>query len=477
LTEALTITTAKRDDHQLDMTITLGPERTEQALHRAARLVSKRARIPGYRPGKAPDTTVIRLYGRETVLGEVLDDLGQEVYEEALSQEKLEPYGQAELEDVEMDPIAFKLVVPLPPSVELGDYRSLRVEPPKANATEADVDAFVDRQLDEQATWQAVERPAQIGDHVVVDILGKVGDDTIMENTDWEITLREESGWLPGFDEAFVGMSAGDRKSFTLTYPEESSSRYRGQTASFDTTVKEVRARVKPELTAEMVAEWGDYTDIADFRAKKLVELQEQAGRRAEAELTDAAVDALVAQSVFAYPPVAIEREIDDILRDLQMRIGRSGYSLEDFFRLQGTTLERYRESIRPAAERRLRAQLAVGKLAEAERIEVVADENQAELQRLIDDAETEEQAQSIREVFGSEQGLHLISHDVLNRKALARLRDIVTGVAPALPVSEAVSPEAQPVAPTAQPVGADLAAEATASQTGDAKTVEPNAP
>jgi trigger factor len=359
----------------------------------------------------------------------------------------------------------------------LGDYRSLRVEPPKANATEADVDAFVDRQLDEQATWQAVERPAQIGDHVVVDILGKVGDDTIMENTDWEITLREESGWLPGFDEAFVGMSAGDRKSFTLTYPEESSSRYRGQTASFDTTVKEVRARVKPELTAEMVAEWGDYTDIADFRAKKLVELQEQAGRRAEAELTDAAVDALVAQSVFAYPPVAIEREIDDILRDLQMRIGRSGYSLEDFFRLQGTTLERYRESIRPAAERRLRAQLAVGKLAEAERIEVVADENQAELQRLIDDAETEEQAQSIREVFGSEQGLHLISHDVLNRKALARLRDIVTGVAPALPVSEAVSPEAQPVAPTAQPVVADLAAEATASQTGDAKTVEPNAP
>ena len=371
MTEPLTITTVRRDDNQLDMTIMLGPERTEQALQRAARLVSKRARIPGYRPGKAPYATVLRMFGREAVLGEVLDELGQEVFEEALEQEKLEPYAQAELEDVEMDPVAFKLVVPLPPTVELGDYHALRVEIPEATVTEADVDAFVDQQLDQRAAWQAVERPAEIGDRVVVDIVGTVGEARIMENTDWEITLREESGWLPGFDEAFVGLSAGDQKSFTLTYPEESASRYKGQTATFEAIVKEVRAKVQPELTDEMVAEWGEYTDVADFRAKKLAELEEAGKRRAESELIDAAVNALVEQATFAYPPVAIDREVNDILLDLQRRVTGAGYSLEDFLRLQGTSVEKYRAQVRPAAENRLKAQLAMNKLAEDEKIEV----------------------------------------------------------------------------------------------------------
>jgi trigger factor len=299
------------------------------------------------------------------------------------------------------------------------------------DVTEADVDVFVDRQLDESATWQAVERPAQIGDRVVVDILGTVGDDKIMENTDWEITLREETGWLPGFDEAFVGMSAGEQKSFSLTYPEESASRYKGQTASFAVTVKEVRARVKPELTDEMVTEWGEYTDVADFRAKKLSELGEAGKQRAESELMDAAMDALTEQATFAYPPVAVDREVSDILRDLQVRVSGAGYSLDDFLRLQGTSLERYRVQVRPAAERRLKAQLAINKLAELEKIEVAKEESEAEFQRLIDASESEEQAQAFREVFGSEQGLHLLYHDVMNRKTMARLREIVTGTAP----------------------------------------------
>ncbi len=130
LTEALTITTAERDDHQLDMTITLGPERTEQALQRAARLVSRRARIPGFRPGKAPYNTVLRMFGREALLSEIVDELGQELYSEALEVSKIEPYGQAELADVKIDPVAFSLVIPLPPTVDLGDYRSVRVPSP-----------------------------------------------------------------------------------------------------------------------------------------------------------------------------------------------------------------------------------------------------------------------------------------------------------------------------------------------------------
>ena len=236
MTEPLIISTSPRDDHQLDMTIQLGPERTEQALQRGARVVAKKAKIPGFRPGKAPYVTVLRMYGKEAVLGEILDDLGEEVYKEALETAKPDIYGQAALEDVKFDPVIFKLIVPLRPTVDLGDYRSIRLDAPAVTVGEADVDAALDAARAAAATLQTVERAAALGDSVLVDIKGAVGEETIMDNQDWQLTLRGEGGWLPGFDEAFVGLSAGDEKAFELSYPEDSSSRFKGQAASFQVT-------------------------------------------------------------------------------------------------------------------------------------------------------------------------------------------------------------------------------------------------
>ncbi len=150
-----------------------------------------------------------------------------------------------------------------------------------------------------------------------------------------------------------------------------------------------------------------------------------------------------------------------------------TGYSLEDFLRLQGTSLEKYREQVRPAAERRMKAQLALNKLAELEQIEVTTEENQAELQRLVDDAQSEEQAQAVQEVFATEQGMHLLYHDVLNRKTFARLREIVTGTAPEveqLPAQEESAPvaaaeaEGEPAVVADDPSGAGETEPADAS-------------
>jgi trigger factor len=342
------------------------------------------------------------------------------------------------------------------------------VPAPEVNVTEADVDKFLDAAREERATWAAADRPAAMGDHVLVDIRGAVGDDQILNNQDWELTLREEGGWLPGFDQAFVGLKAGDVKSFSLTYPEDSTSRYKGQTADFETTIKEVRGRVTPEVTDELVKELGEYADVTDFRAKKLAELQEQGVQRAEAELTDAGMQAIVDQAVFAYPPAAVDDVVRDMLRDLQVRVSGAGYSLEDFLRLQGTNLERYREQIRPAAERRLKGQLVLTELAVLEQINVSEEESQAELQRMVSEASSEEQAQMFREVFGSEQGLHLLYHDLLNQKTVARLRAVVTGTAPDLPAGE---PAAESEAPATSETVAAPVEEAASQPPQDVET------
>ena len=453
MTEPLIISTSPRDDHQLDMTIQLGPERTEQALQRGAKVVAKKAKIPGFRPGKAPYVTVLRMYGKEAVLGEILDDLGEEVYREALETEKPDIYGQAALEDVKFDPVTFKLIVPLRPTVDLGDYRSLRLDAPAVAVGESDVDATLDAARAAAATLQTVERAAALGDSVVVDIKGAVGDETIMDNQDWQLTLRGEGGWLPGFDEAFIGLAAGDAKSFDLTYPEDSSSRFKGQIASFQVTVKEVKAKVQPEADDEFVKTLGEYIDLADYRAKKLAELTVDRAKEATEKLNEAAVDALVEQATMAYPPAAVDETVHGMMSDLESRLSNIGYKLADYLRLNGKTVQQYHDELHEPAEKRLKGQLVIAELAKAEGITVSDEEKQAELDRLAERAETPENATALREVFGSEAGLRLIEADVRSEKTLARLREIVTGQAP----------ELAPVADVAAEPATEAAAEAEA--------------
>jgi trigger factor len=462
LSEPLIITKSLRDDNQLDLTIQLGPERTEQALQQAIKLVSKKAKIPGFRPGKAPAATVLRMFGKEAILSEIADDLGQEVFKETLDSEHIEPYAQASLNDVTFDPVTFKLTVPMPPTVELGDYRSLRVEAPAAEATEADVDAALEQARAAKATVETVARPAQLGDTVRVDIKGVVGENTIMDNQDWELQLRGESGWLPGFDEAFAGLSAGEDKEFDLTYPEDSMSRYKGQIAHFSVSIKEVKSRVLPEIDDELVKSLGDYTDVADYRAKKLTELQEVQANEARTQLNNKAVEALIANATINYPPVALDMMTQEMLRDMEVRFQNIGYTLQDSLRLQGKTIEGYRQELRPLAEQRLKGRLALEELAEREGITVTAEEEQAEVDRMLGQVTDEnESAQQLRETINGEGMRAMMRDDLLTSKTIERLRAIVTGQAGEAPAAETEA--AQPLA------AATTEAEAEAVEASDA--------
>lgn len=432
MAEELIVTKSQRDDQQLDLTIQLGPERAEQALQQGAKLVSRKAKIPGFRPGKAPFATVLRMFGKETLLNEVLDDLGQEVYREVLDSEKLDPYGQAALNDITTDPIMFKLVVPLRPTVDLGDYASIRVEKPTVHVDDSDVNIALENARLGRTTLQEVDRPAALGDTVVIDINGVVGETSIMDNKDWELNLRGESGWLPGFDEAFVGLAAGDEKTFALIYPEDSVSRFKGQTASFQVQVKAVKSKTLPALDDEFARSLGDYADLVDYRAKMLAEITKQREAEAESRFNDAVVDALVEKATLKYPPAAVHDAVHDMLHDMESRLANMGYTLEDSLRLQGKTMEAYEKELEPLAERRLRGRLALNELSKQEQLTAEPAEVDAELDRMASEANSEETARQIREVFGSESGRIVLGQDVITQKTLARLREIATGAAPA---------------------------------------------
>ena len=217
------VTTERLEDCQVNVIIELDAAEIDKRLRQTARKISRQFTVPGYRRGKAPFAAVIRAFGREAIQQQAIDDLGQELYEEALEEIEYEPYQVGELQDVEWDPFRMTVLLPIPPEVDLGDYRSVRVPYEVEPVTEEQIEAYLAGLQQEHAQWVPVERPAAIGDQVVLDMQGMAGDEVeIMSNEEYEMLLQADVAYpLPGFHEEIVGMSTGEEKTFTLTVPED----------------------------------------------------------------------------------------------------------------------------------------------------------------------------------------------------------------------------------------------------------------
>jgi len=156
----LKIETQTNDDRTLNLTVEVSDDRVQPALQAAARQISKRYPVPGFRPGKAPLQHVLRQFGEQAVYEMAVEELGQKVYEEALDQEKIEAYGPGALQDMQLKPLVLKFSVPLKPEVDLGDYRALRVPYEAPVVKDEDVQRVLDTLRERQAVLEPVERPA-----------------------------------------------------------------------------------------------------------------------------------------------------------------------------------------------------------------------------------------------------------------------------------------------------------------------------
>jgi trigger factor len=178
----------------------------------------------------------------------------------------------------------------------------------------------------------------------------------------------------------------------------------------------------------------------------------------------------LIEGATIAYPPNAVEAEIDSAMHDIEHRVGDAGYKLEDYLRLQGMTVQTYRDRLRPQAEQRLKGRLALAELAEQEKIEVSPEEIEAELDRMVGLVGDSEEAASTREVFGSETGRVVIRQDQLTKKTLERLREIVTTSPTPAPAEASVAEESATAVPeTAAASAVPAAVEASVESAEDA--------
>jgi len=427
------LTTEELDTRELLVRVELDKEQTDKALHQAAKVVSREITIPGFRKGKAPYEIVVRYVGENIIYEAAVEEIADELYKQILKELEIKPFGRASIEDFQKDPFVITYKIPLPPEVDLGDYRSIRIEPEEVEITQEDVDRVLQNIQFERAVWKSVDRPAQYDDLLVLDMNLKIGNESFQE-IERNLYLSKDAELLPGLNEELVGLAPGESKEFTLRYWENAESRFAGKEVKVSVKVHEVKERELPPIDDEFAASVGDYESLEELEEDIRSSLLEEYQKEAEDRYLNRAIEALMASATVKFPPVMLDLEIRDMLEDFDESLRERGLSLERYLRQVGKTREELAREMKPEAEDRIKYALVIRKFIEEEGIEVSDEEVEAKFKELKKEHRLREMASSPSEAKEE------IRHRLLVEKALERLVRIAKGE---LEIQEAPSEEA----------------------------------
>jgi trigger factor len=410
------------------MTIEVEPERLDVAREKALRKLAPKAKVPGFRPGKAPKNMVLTYFGEERVLDEALDVLVPDVYREALeADETIDAIARPRLVVETTEPLVVKATIPVRPTVELGDYLSVRVPVEPILVDDARVDDTLQVLRKRASTLEPIERGLAWQDVARIDVLGTVEAEKMVDQKDVEIQLIEDRDVLfPGFEEALLGHKKGDSVQFTLPVPEEvKSEKFAGKQCDFVVNITETKEEILPELNDEFAKAVGEGFETVDALRRRIHEDVEQAEeQQREARDHDQILTQLVERATIEFPPVMLDVEIDRLVHEHARQMGDE-HNMESYLASIGKTAEEVREELRPIADTRLRRSLVLSQLTGAENIEVAGEEIEAEIDKMT--ASAGEQGAQLRQLFDSENGRDTIRRNLLTRKTLARLVEIAT--------------------------------------------------
>lgn len=459
------------ENHEAKLVVEVEPEKMETYKRRAARKISERGKIPGFRPGKAPYDMVVRTFGEQAIIEQAMDNFVDAEYSNILKEADVEPGASGRLESIDsLEPPKLTFRIPLAPVVDLGDYHSIRLPYEWTVPDEKAVEAAVEDLRQMYATTENVEREAQEGDYLLVDVKSETPE---VNRTGFATLIRPEdrdTEWpYSGFAKELVGLKPGDIKTIKHTFPADwDVQELQDKEVEMEVTVKTVRAVSLPELDDEFAKTVGagETLDALREAVRKDVE------NRSKAEYDDKyfvdLIEKIKEGATLKYHEHSLEHEGEHVLEDLGQRLAQQGMDLDTYFKVRNTTREQFIEDeVKPVARKRLERSMILDELVRREQIEVDNAALDAEFNQTLSSLAM--QGMDISKIRGGRQGQQRVAqavamesaNRVLTRRALDMLKSIAVG--------EYVPPEERQKAAEAEAVQVEEAAEETGSGTGDA--------
>jgi trigger factor len=440
----------------------VAPAEVERRVQQAAQKLGRQLRVPGFRKGKVPPPVVIRRLGREAVLDEALRDALGGWYVEAVDVAGIAPVGEPSLDvgdlPAEGAPLAFTIEIGVRPKAVLGEYKGLEVPRREPAIDDAAIDAEIERLRERFGTLENIERPAENGDSIVMDYLGKVDGEPFAGGEGRDQLLELGSGRLiPGFEEQLLGATAGEEREINVAFPEDyGAEELAGQDATFDVTVTEVKAKKLPELDDDFATEAAGFDTLAELREDIATRMRDTEEHTIEHEFERAVLDAVADNAELEIPHQLIHSRAHEMLEETMTALSRQGINKETYLSITGQDEEALAHDAEPEAERTLRREAVVAAVIEAEGVEPTDEDVLAELGETAEQGKTT--PEKLLEQLRENGRLGRVKQDLAHRQALKLL------------VAEAKPVEAPAEAPADEEAEAEVGGDAEAEVGGDAE-------
>jgi trigger factor len=399
-----------------NLTIEIPRDVVDAEIERVARDYSRKARIPGFRPGKAP-ARVIKQRFRDQILHDVAHELVPGAIDEAMRERGLEPVDTPDVRDVNVEEgssLTFTASFDTVPAFEPGDLSTISLRRPRVGIDDEAVADALTRLRDRAAKFEAVEgRGVVEGDTVTVDLDRKDPDGKVDSHKDVAIALGAKAN-PPGFDEQLLGLEAGASKSFTVQYPADYAIAELQNTAvDYTVTVKGIRRRVVPELDDEFAKDLGSFENLDGLRARVREDLEHEARHAADRDVRAELMKQLAVRVPFEVPASLIEREIDRRLEDFARRLLDQNIDP----RQAGIDWDAFRESQRTPARDAVASAIALDEIARREQLQVTEEEVESEIARYGE--RTGRAAAAVRGTLEKEGGLSRVYAGLRREKSI----------------------------------------------------------
>lgn len=367
-----------------EVTVTIDGDEWKKKLDETFKKVIKTVKIDGFRPGKAPRDVYEKKYGKQALVVEAVDSYMNEAYKKALDDFKgdineiiMQP--SVSLDKADTDGVTYKFIFTTKPEIKFNKYTDLKVKKPSVKVTDKDVEEEIERLKKEYADLAVKDGKIEKGDTAVIDFEGFDGDKAFEGGKGENYSLEIGSNsFIPGFEDALIGLKAGDKKDVKVTFPKDyHAEELKGKPVTFKVLVHEVKTKVYPELNEEFFKDLGldDVKTLDDL--KKTIKDAMTSSKEFEAEnkYVDDLFEALLKETSVEVPHELVHEEIDRMVKQYEERLKMQGVTLDQFFKFTNSNIEALEAQMHEEAEKRVKLRFAIDEIIKLEKISVTDEE------------------------------------------------------------------------------------------------------
>ncbi|WP_078555396.1 trigger factor [Bacillus alkalicellulosilyticus] len=414
----------KLEGNQGVLTVEVEADKVNDALEQAFKKVSQKVNIPGFRKGKIPRSLFEQRFGVESLYQDALDILLPPSYASAIDETGIEPVDRPDIDIEKMEKgsnLIYKATVTVKPEVQLGEYKGLEIEAVDTTVTDEDVENEL-KQLQEKNAELVVleEGTVETGDTAVIDFEGFVDGEAFEGGAAQNHALEIGSGqFIPGFEEQLIGLKSGDEKDVEVSFPEEyHAENLAGKPATFKVKIHDIKRKELPELNDDFAKDVNENVDSLEaLKAELKDKLQKDKEHQADHQRRDAVVEKAAENATVDIPEAMVATEVDRMLQEFGQRLQYQGMSLDMYYQFSGTDEEGMREQFKADAEKRVRVNLTLEAIAEAENVEVSDEDVEQELAKLSE--MYNRPVDELKQLFQAQGGIEGIKQDLKVQKAV----------------------------------------------------------